>query len=56
MAPPARVRVRDLLKISCKEIVEGLHDIIYHAHELAIRGGRAGALRNEVTYGLNSIM
>jgi hypothetical protein len=56
MAPPARVGVRDLLKISHKEIIEGLHDIICHAHELAIRGGQAGALHNEVTYGLHSVM
>jgi hypothetical protein len=39
MAPPAGARVRDRLRISREEVVEGLLDVIRHTHELIIHGG-----------------
>jgi hypothetical protein len=49
MASLARIRVRDPLRISHEEIIEGLRDIICHPNELVVRGRQMHALHREVT-------
>jgi hypothetical protein len=49
MAPPTRVRVRDLLRISREEVIEEFHYIIRHPDKLIIHRMRMHALRCEVT-------
>jgi hypothetical protein len=55
MAPPARVRVGDCLRISREEVMERFRDVIHHTHELVVRGGRVHALRYKVINGPRSV-
>jgi hypothetical protein len=55
MAPPARVRVGDRLRISREEVMERFHDVIHHTHELIVCGGRMHTLCYEVINGPCSV-
>ena len=52
MAPPAGVRVGGRLQFFYEEVVERLHDIFSHPHELVVRGGRRHVLCHKVAIGL----
>jgi hypothetical protein len=56
MASPARVRARGRLWLLCEEVIERLHDVFDHPHELVVRGGRDHALRHKVANSLCDIV
>jgi hypothetical protein len=55
MAHFARIRVRDCLRISCEEVVDRFHDVIYHPHELIVHERRMHVLHHEVIDGPHSV-
>jgi hypothetical protein len=48
MAPTTRIRVRDRLRVLCKEVMERFCDVIRNPNELFVRGRRMHALCHEV--------
>ena len=52
MAPPAGIRARGQLRLSCEEVVERFRDIFGHPHELVVRRGWGRVLRHKVANGL----
>jgi len=52
MAPFTGVRVGEVLRLSCEEILDGFGDVVCHAHELNVRWQQASVQRHEALHDL----